>query len=306
MNYKNVPPIQFIPVFDAAARHLSFKRAAQELCVSAPAVAQQVKAFEHWLGRPLFHRHTRALSLTEEGQYYFDVAQKTMKNHNQGHIDYVKRFEKSSLTVSAPFFVAQELLMPNYLKFSDYCRGTELRIEARKSYVDFDSESIDAAVRFGDGNWPGLNCQLLSKATVAPVYGLGYEFKNNFTEISELYKHRLIYADPEMKDWGELFWAEGTEQAFDNIICDSYISAIKAAENGLGVTLGIFPTLNAWVNDKRLFLPFDTQIETDKGFWLVSPKNNSSQSSKQVAQLNNLYCWVKDIFDSIPELNARD
>jgi len=305
MNYKSAPPIQFIPVFEAAARHLSFKLAAQELCVSAPAIAQQVKAFEHWLGRPLFKRHTRALSFTEEGQYYFGVAQKIMQNHNQGHLDYVKRFEKSSLTVSAPFFVAQELLMPSYLKFSNYCPDTELRIETRKSYVDFDNESIDAAVRFGDGNWPDLNCQLLSKAIVAPVYGPNYEFGDNLNDISELHKHRLIYADPEMKDWGELFWAEGAEQVFDNIMCDSYISAIKAAENGLGVALGIFPTLNAWVNDKRLLLPFDKQIETDRGFWLVSPKNNAVHSGKQVAQLNDLYCWVKDIFDSIPELNAR-
>lgn len=302
MNYKNSPPIQFIPVFEAAARHLSFKLAAQELCVSAPAVAQQVKAFEHWLGRPLFRRHTRALSLTEEGVFYFDAAKKTMKDHCLGHLNYVKQFEKCSLTVSAPFFVAQELLMPNYLKFADYCPYTELRIEARKSYVDFDNEAIDVAVRFGDGNWPDLNCQLLSKAIVAPVYGPSYEFSDNFNDISELFKHRLIYADPEMRDWGELFWPEGSEQKFDNIICDSYISAIKAAENGLGVALGIFPTLNSWVNDKRLVLPFKDQVETNRGFWLVSPKKDSSHTSKQVAQLNALYRWVKDIFDTIPEL----
>lgn len=302
MRYKHTPPIQFIPVFEAAARHLSFKLAAQELCVSAPAVAQQVKAFEHWLGQSLFNRHTRALSLTEEGVFYFEVAQKTMKDHCLGHLDYVKRFEKCSLTVSAPFFVAQELLMPNYLKFSDYASDTELRIETRKSYVDFDNEAIDAAVRFGDGKWSDLNCRLLSKAMVAPVYGPSYELSDSLCEISELHKHRLIYANPEMMNWGELFWAEGVEQEFDNIICDSYISAIKAAENGLGVALGIFPTLNSWINDKRLILPFDDVIETDRGFWLVSPKKKSLQIDKQLAELEALYCWVKDVFDNIPEL----
>jgi LysR family glycine cleavage system transcriptional activator len=309
MKYRRSPPIQFVPVFEAAARHLSFKLAAQELCVSPPAVAQQIKAFEHWLGRPLFNRHTRALSLTEEGVFYFEVAQKTMRSHCQGHIDYVKQFEKNSLTVSTPLFVAQELLMPNYLQFSNYCADTELRIEARKSFVDFDNEAIDAAVRFGDGNWPDLNCQLLSKAVVSPVYGPSYEFSDNFHSVSELYKHRLIYADPETRGWGELFWTEGIEpefeQEFDNIICDSYMSAIKAAENGLGVALGIFPTLNSWVNDKRLILLFDDQIETNKGFWLVSPKKDSLQTEKQLVELNALYCWVKDIFDNIPELNLK-
>jgi len=304
MNARNVPPIQFIPVFEAAARHLSFKLAAQELCVSAPAIAQQVKAFENWLGKPLFNRHTRALSLTAEGLFYFSVAKKTMKSHRQGHVEYIRRFEKKSLTISAPFFVAQELLMPNYLKFTDYCPDTELRIETRMSYVDFDSDAIDAAVRFGDGNWPDLDCQLLSKAVVAPVYGPNYEFKDSFSKISELYKHRLIYADPEMRDWGELFWAEGVSQEFDNIICDSYISAIKAAADGLGVALGIFPTLNSWVNNKQLLMPFADQIEIDKGFWLVSPKKEIPAQQKESAERAGLYRWVKNIFDDIPLLNT--
>ena len=298
MQSKNAPPIQFIPVFECAARHLSFKLAANELSVTAPAVAQQVKAFEQWLGRPLFFRHTRALSLTEEGEFYYKVAQETVRIHRRGYVEYVRSFEKKSLTISAPYFVAQELLMPHYLRFSDYCPNTELRIETRMSYVDFESESTDAAVRFGDGNWPELNKQLLAKATVAPVFGPSYEYKNDFSDLSQLHQHRLIYADPEMRDWGPLFWPENTKQRFDNIICDSYIATVNAAADGLGVALGIFPTLNVWVNSERLLMPFAEQIEIDKGFWLVSPKDN--QASKQ---LEGLFNWVESIFDAIPALN---
>ena len=306
MKYKNVPPIQLIPVFEAAARHLSFKLAAEELCVSAPAVAQQVKVFEQWLKKPLFYRHTRALSLTLEGEYYFKVAQTTMKNHCQGHVEFIRRFEKTSLTLSAPSFVAQELLMPNYLKFSDYCPGTELRIETRMSYVDFDSETIDAAVRFGDGHWPDLNSIFLSKVSVAPVYGPNYEFRNSFTEISELYKHRLIYAEPEMSDWGEQLWPKGQVQQFDNIICDSYMAAVKGAADGLGVALGIFPTLNEWLNTEKLILPFPQQIETDKGFWFVYPKKDSSNGTIEDEKYQGLYRWVKNIFAAIPLLEDKN
>ncbi len=298
MSYRSVPPIQYVPVFEAAARHLSFKLAAQELCVTAPAIAQQVKAFEHWLGRPLFNRHTRALSLTPEGLYYYELAQKTMKSHCLGHLDYQKQFEKKSLTVSAPYFVAQELLMPNYLKFSDYCPGTELRIETRMSYVDFDSETIDAAVRFGDGQWPNLECDLLANASVAPVCGFNYEFNDEFSEIARLYEHRLIYAEPEMSDWGKTFWPTGSIQKFDNIICDSYIAAINAAADGLGVAMGIFPTLNSWINNKRLMMPFEHQIEIDRGYWLVSPKQE-----KETEEMTGLTRWIEDIFKNIPALD---
>lgn len=204
--------------------------------------------------------------------------------------------------------MAQELLMPHYLKFSDYAPSTELRIDTRLSYVDFATESADAAIRFGDGNWPDLNCILLSKATVAPVYGADYEYSENFSVMSELYQHRLIYAAPEMSDWGPKLWAKDKVQAHDNIICDSYIAAIKAATDGLGVALGIFPTLNTWVNNRQLILPFPEQLETDKGFWLVYPKTQgesfSSHSDVEVSKkIEGLYRWVKDIFDDIPELS---
>lgn len=306
MDYRNTPPIQFIPVFEAAARHLSFKLAAEELCVSAPAVAQQVKAFEHWLGKPLFNRHTRSLSLTVEGDHYYSVAKKTMQNHCRGHVDFVRKFEKKSLTLSAPFFVAQELLMPNYLNFSEYCPDTELRIEARMSYVDFYSETIDVAVRFGDGDWPNLNCLLLSEAFVAPVYGPSYELKNSFTEIGELYKHRLIYAEPEISGWGEKLCASNEAQEIDTVICDSYMAAIKAAADGIGVALGIFPTLNEWVNNKKLTLPFPDQIETGKGFWLVYPKSRSNINDEMPEELLNVYRWVKQLFNDIPALDVKN
>ena len=298
MQYRKTPPIQFIPIFEAAARHLSFKKAAQELCVTAPAVGQQVKAFEQWLGKPLFHRHTRHLSLTSEGKYYAEVARNVVKAHSQGYTDYTRRFNTSSLHLSAPLFVAQELIMPNYLQFEKYVPNTELRIEARMSHVDFDAEPIDAAIRFGYGDWPNLDCRLLSKASVAPVCSQSYAEKHEFTALEELYKHRLIYAEPSMMDWGKRFWNKGVTQEYDNIICDSYLAALKAASDGLGVALGIFPTANTWVNNSRLILPFPVHIGIEMGYWLVTPKYEEDKP-----EIDALYCWLQQLFDEIPAIN---
>lgn len=298
MLYRKTPPIQFIPAFDAAVRHLSFKKAARELCVTAPAVGQKVRAFEDWLGTPLFHRHTRLLSLTAEGEYYAKIAQDIMKIHSQGYIEYERRFNTSALHVSAPLYVAQELMMPNYLQFSEYSPGTELRIEARMSHVDFDAEAIDAAIRFGDGDWPELNCRQLCKASVSPVCSETYANEHEFTQLNELYKHRLIYASPAMDAWGKLFWDEDTVETHDRIICDSYLAALKAASDGLGVTLAIFPTANTWVNSNRIMLPFPVQININMGYWMVTPKRMN-----QKPEVEALYDWMTKLFAELPSLD---
>ena len=294
MQYRQTPPIQYIPVFEAAARHLSFKKAAEELCVTAPAVGQQIKAFENWLQKPLFHRLTRHLSLTPEGEYYFQVAQGIMQAHLQGYTGYSRRFRRSALHVSAPIFVAQEVIMPNYLQFAEYAAGTELRLEARMSLVDFSVDPVDAAIRFGDGNWPELDCRKLCDATVTPVCSPAYADGHPLTSLDELYKHRLIYAEPYMLEWGRNFWREDRQHPIDSIVCDSYMAALKAAADGLGVALAILPTANLWINSGRLLNPFPQQLDTGKGYWLVTPR-----SEHRRPEIEALYHWLLSLFDKL-------
>jgi LysR family glycine cleavage system transcriptional activator len=300
MQYKQTPPIQYIPVFEAAARHLSFKKAAVELCVTAPAVGQQIKAFERWLGKPLFKRKTRQLTLTAEGVYYFHVSKSLMKQHHAAYAEYLRKFDHSSLLISTTLFVAQELLMPNYLSFHDFAPGTELRLEARMSHVDFDAEPIDAAIRFGDGNWPGLECRLLDTSTVSPVCSPSYAKDNSLSDISELYKYRLIYAQPSITNWGAYFWKGGITHPKDTIMCDSYLAALKAASDGLGVALAILPSANSWINDGRLVLPYPIQVDIKKGYWLVYPKTEKSKP-----ELEALFTWLKQIFTTAPNLKTH-
>lgn len=300
MKYKQTPPIQYIPVFEAAARHLSFKKAAEELCVTAPAVGQQIKAFEQWLGQPLFQRHTRQLSLTAEGSYYFNVSKEIMKKHHEAYAEFSRCFDQSVLIISTTLFVAQELIMPNYLSFKSFAPDTELRIEARMSHVDFEAEPIDAAIRFGDGNWPELECRLLDNATVSPVCSPSYAENNALCDISNLYKHRLIYAQPYITNWGPFFWKKDITHPNESIMCDSYLAALKAASDGLGITLAILPSANSWINDGRLVLPYPVQVDSKKGYWLVYPK-----AERLKPEIEKLYTWLKQIFHAVPSLNTK-
>lgn len=298
MNYRKTPPLQLLPAFEAAARHLSFKAAAAELSVTAPAIGQKIKAFEEWLQAPLFERHTRQVRLTEEGRFYFEVAQRVMGAHREGYLSYRRRFDCSTLHVSAPLFVAQELIMPHYLQFNDHVPGLELRLEARMSFADFDAEPIDAAVRFGNGGWPDLDCRKLCGASVAPVCSPSYAASHAFNEFDQLHEHRLIYAQPAMLEWERNFGQERRDAGAERITCDSYQAALKAASDGLGVALAILPTANSWVNDNRLIMPFPIQVKTNKSYWLVTRKESRSKP-----EIDALYTWLKGLFDKLPPLN---
>ncbi|BFM17128.1 transcriptional regulator GcvA [Maricurvus nonylphenolicus] len=299
MSQHRAPPIQWLVVFDAVASTLSFKKAADQLHVSPPAVSQQIKSLEDWLGEPLFERHARRISLTAAGSYYQDVSHKIVRAHKQGYQEFLRRFQSRSLHVSAPLYIAQELMIPHYLTFKDYLPETELRIEARSSYVDFDIEPLDAAIRFGNGDWPELNCRPLCNIALSPVCSPEYARTHRLESLTDLHAQQLISPTADLAQW-RLLLGESASQEADILICDSYLAALKAASEGLGVTLALLPSTNAWIDDGRLVLPFDIKIPTVSGYWLVAPKRSQRGDS-----LEALYQWACSLFDDLGDVDQR-
>ncbi|MFQ3324089.1 MAG: LysR family glycine cleavage system transcriptional activator [Pseudomonadales bacterium] len=295
MHYKKTPPIQWLPVFEAAARLLSFKDAAEELHVTPPAISQQIGALEHWLELELFERKARKLTLTPAGQYYLKVAQKILFEHVQGYLELERRFKTKALNISAPLFLAQELLIPNYLSFADFVPGIELRLETRMSLVDFENEALDAAIRFGDGNWPGLDCRKLGDSHVSIVCSQKYLDKHGPIDINNLANHRLLSISAELSDWSLLLGHPIPKQQ-SRIICDSYMATIKSAAEGLGIAAGIFPLVSLWVNSKKLISPLATSYSNGNTYWLVSPSRE-----EQTDAIEGLYKWVKALLAQLAD-----
>jgi len=293
MKYKQTPPIQWLPTFEASARLLSFKAAAEELCVTPPAISQQIGALEAWLDLKLFERKARKLKLTPAGQYYLKVAQNTLAEHVQGYLELERRFKIRALSISTPLFLAQELLIPNYLTFADYAPDIELRLETRMSSVDFENEALDAAIRFGDGDWPGLNCKKLGDSYISLVCSPDYLATHGPIDINDLSNHRLLSISPELSDWVALN-GKPLLKGQPRIICDSYMAAIKSAAEGLGIAAGIFPIVGLWVENKKLITPLQTQYVTNHTYWLVSPARE-----EQTDAIEGLHQWVKGLFDAL-------
>src|SRR3954453_5168820 len=151
---RRLPPLNALKAFEAAARHESFTRAAEELCVTQGAVSHQVKALEAELGLKLFNRERQRLVITEAGREYLAVLRDAFDRIALGTQQIVRRQQSGVLTLSTSPDFAAKWLVNRLGAFAEAGSGIDLRVSATMHHVDFAREDVDLAVRHGDGNWP--------------------------------------------------------------------------------------------------------------------------------------------------------
>ena len=159
---RRLPPLNALKAFEAAARHESFTRAAEELCVTQGAVSHQVKALEAELGIKLFNRERQRLVITGAGRDYLTVVRDALDRIAVGTERLMQRQRSGVLTVSTSPDFAAKWLVHRLGRFSESHPEIDLRISATMHHVDFAREDVDLAVRHGDGNWPGHDVIRLS------------------------------------------------------------------------------------------------------------------------------------------------
>src|SRR5262252_1610579 len=152
-----LPPLNNLKAFEAAARHESFTRAAEELCVTQGAVSQQVKALEESLAIKLFNRERQRLIITEAGRDYLTIVRDALDRIAVGTELLLQRQNAGMLTVSTSPDFAAKWLVHRLGHFAEAHSEIDLRVSATLHHVDFAREEVDLAVRHGDGNWPGLD-----------------------------------------------------------------------------------------------------------------------------------------------------
>src|SRR4051795_11068823 len=193
---RQLPPLNALRAFEAAARHESFTRAAEELCVTQGAVSHQVKALEETLGLKLFNRERQRLVITEAGRDYLAVLRDAFDRIAVGTERLVQRQTSGVLTVSTSPDFAAKWLVNRLGRFAEAHPGIDLRISATLHHIDFAREEVDVAVRHGDGNWPGLDAVRLCTeqlfAVCSPKLMSG---RNRISKPSDLLKSSLLHLD---------------------------------------------------------------------------------------------------------------
>src|SRR5437588_2156673 len=271
---RRLPPLNALKAFEAAARHESFTRAAEELCVTQGAVSHQVKALEIELGIKLFNRERQRLVITEAGRDYLAAVRDAFDRIALGTERLLQRQNAGVLTVSTSPDFAAKWLVHRLGHFVEAHPEIDLRVSATLHHVDFAREEVDMAVRHGDGNWPGLDTVRLSPeqlfAVCSPKLLTG---RRRLTKPSDLLKYPLIHMDGRA-DWAKWLQAAGLEDAavIHGPVLNRASMVIDAAINGQGIALAR-TTLAAWdLINGRLVRPFPESLRLSKTYWIVCPK----------------------------------
>ncbi|MBR0797893.1 transcriptional regulator GcvA [Bradyrhizobium jicamae] len=273
-----LPSLNALKAFEAAARHESFTRAAEELCVTQGAVSQQVKALEAELAIKLFNRERQRLIITEAGRDYLTIVRDALDRIAVGTERLLQRQNAGVLTVSTSPDFAAKWLVHRLGHFAEAHVGIDLRVSATMHHVDFAREDVDMAVRHGDGNWPGLDAAQLSSerlfAVCSPKLLSG---RRRLGKPADILKFPLLHLD-NRTDWTKWLRAVGIGDAdvTHGPVLNRASMVIDAAINGQGVALAR-TTLAAWdLINGRLVRPFPDSIRISKTYWIVCPKATAS------------------------------
>ncbi len=273
-------PLNALRAFEASARHLSFVLAAQELNVTPAAVSHQVKKLEEFLSVQLFQRQTRGLLLTTEGQKLWPELRDIFTQLDNSMRRMATRSEDRILSISVAPVFASKWLLPRLQVFATDHPEIDLRISANLGIVDFQREDFDAALRFGKGEFPGLQADLLFDESVTAMCSPRLlEGEMPLRHPDDLRHHILLHNDstsydPEMPTWKTWLQKAGVEgiEVERGPHFGQPDHALQAAIDGVGVVLGWRKLAEDDVRAGRLVAPFDLSLPLGRSFYFVCQK----------------------------------
>ncbi|WP_028081392.1 LysR substrate-binding domain-containing protein [Solimonas soli] len=272
MKFRRLPPLHTLQAFEAAARTLSFKAAASELHLTASAISHQIKALEAFLGFTLFRRGNRSLELTDGGRDYLAVVRDTLARLRDGSQRVAQRHARARLKISMGPFIGSEVILPALSAFQEKHPDIDVHIETTLRPVDLLHEDIDIALRFGDGQWPKLGVVPLMRMSAVPVCSPGLARALRQRAPGDIGDLTLIHSSPMPNAWAD--WARLVGATLgrpkNDLWLDSYLAILRAAEQGLGLTLGLVPMVNPWLRRRKLATPWPKlRSEIPQGYYLL-------------------------------------
>ena len=271
---RRLPPLNALRTFEAAARRLSFSRAADELHVTHSAVSHQVKALEEFLGVTLLHRHTRAVRLTDAGQAYLPVLRDAFDRIAEVTEGLLGGESAGALTVSVTPAFATRWLVPRLGRFYDAHPEIDVRLSPSIDLVDFARDDVDLAIRYGRGDWPPLRADHLLKLDRFPVCAPKLlQGRHGLRTPHELRHHTLLH-DELREDWRNWLLAArvaGIDLSRGQTFNETSL-LLQAAVAGLGVAVAYSALVADDLASGRLVKPFDITLADEFGFYVVCPE----------------------------------
>ncbi|WP_024872473.1 transcriptional regulator GcvA [Tolumonas lignilytica] len=274
---RRLPPLNALKAFEAAARHLSFTKAAEELFVTQAAISHQIKTLEEFLGLKLFRRRNRSLLLTEEGQGYYQDIRSIFSSIGEATERLMARSAKGTLTVTMQPSFAIQWLVPRLMLFSQLHPEIDVRIKA----VDQDDgtlvDDVDIAIYYGDGHWPDLQLYKLHSEYRIPVCAPSLLQSKQLAVANDLVNFTLLH-DGSRRDWAR--WLQDAGVSIPNAgqgpIFSHSTMVLQAAVLGQGVALGHSLLARPEIKAGRLICPLPQTLNSHKAYYLVMAPGHDS------------------------------
>jgi DNA-binding transcriptional LysR family regulator len=276
---KNLPSLDLVRSFEAAARNLSFTKAAEELFVTQSAVSRQVKLLEEQLGAELFQRRHRALLLTEAGQEFYRAATSAMKLLVDSREKIRQRGAARILTVSATIGFASLWLIPRLAEFRTLHPDVDIRIDANNRMLDLKQENIEVAIRYCPADMAPEGAQKLFGEEVLPVCSPRLITRSNPLATSDDLRHHVLlhfeYPNGHSPPW--LTWTVWMEvmqianvKPRGSLRFNQYDQVIQAAIDGQGVALGSSALVRQLLRDGRLIAPLPKASKSSRAYFVLT------------------------------------
>ncbi len=273
-------PLKSLRAFEAAARHLSFTKAAIELHVTHSAISQQVKMLEEHLQCQLFVRVPRGLILTPEGENLLPVLHESFDRMATVLDFFVSRQIKEKLKIGVVGTFAIGFLLRRLPAFYQKYPHIELQISTNNNRVDLAAEGLDYAIRFGDGAWHGTEASYLGDSPLSAL--CAPDIANQLTQLSDLLKFTLLrsYRRDEWSAWLQTAGGPVLSPAHPVMVFDSSITMIEAAQAGAGIAIAPPRMFAHLLQQQRLVQPFGHEI-TLGGYWLTRLQSRTKTAAMQ-------------------------
>jgi len=293
-----LPSLNGLRAFEAAARHLSFTLAAEELNVTQTAISHQIRRLEEELGLKLFIRQSRSLALTPQAAEYLPGIRAAFQDLRTATDRLLRKGDDRVLTVSTLTSLAVKWLLPRLSSFQEQHPEIDVRITTSTELVDFRTTNVDAAIRYGQGRWPGLDAEWLMAEHLFPVCSPKLlTGERALRQPEDLAHATLLHTSTTVDDWRLWLTAAGLPAHLSQnrgLTFDLAFMTIQAAIDGLGVAMGHTAYVADDVANGRLVVPFNVTMPS-AGYYFVTPQDRPA-----TPKLKLFRDWLKTVSTQQP------
>jgi len=280
-----LPNLNSLRMFEVSARHLNFRKAAEELNVTQGAVAQRIRQLEADLKIALFHRHARGISLTAAGDTYLRTVQKSLREI-EGATDSLAQ-QRTVFKISLPPSFATKWFVPRLKKLADLFPDIEIQIVASEIKSNFKQDDVDLAIRIGaQPQEEGINIYKLAALNLVAVAAPDHPAAQQEMTLKRLGEFDLLQDGH--AHWARIFGEAGINPKNRIFSFNQTALAMDAAVNGQGIVLAPYVLAKDDIAGNKLKIVWTEATANETGYYLVTPKY-----PKNDARTQDIVTWIK-------------